>query len=391
MNLDFFAKNFYFSHNIPTIYLNKDGDIIHMYPNDFIHPLNQLLSAFLDLKRNPEYFLFQGICYYGLVCRGDESLILGPIFTFSITDTLLEKYLVNQTLEKDAHDNFKRHLLNIPTMPFHQFIKLLGLVYSSLNNVELDVGQFFFDTEGYPLSVAEQLTANMYSVKDTQNFHNSYHFEQIYLEYIKEGNVTALKRFLKEFGHHLNAGRIAKHELRQAKNIAICAITLMTRSAIAGGMDIEEAYQLGDIYLTQCELLNAISDIGTLQYNATIDFCERVANSKYSAELPPDMMKCMQYVRAHTNQKITVDDIANYMGKSRSYVSKTFKKKLGFNLCDYIIKCKLEEAKALLNYTDLTISEISNYLAFSSQSYFQNLFKKQYGLTPKQYRVSTYS
>ena len=47
---------------------------------------------------------------------------------------------------------------------------------------------------------------------------------------------------------------------------------------------------------------------------------------------------------------------------------------------------KLEEARSLLIYTDKTISEISEYLCFSTQSYFQNVFKKQYGMTPMQFR-----
>ena len=70
----------------------------------------------------------------------------------------------------------------------------------------------------------------------------------------------------------------------------------------------------------------------------------------------------------------------------RTTLSKKFKRELGFNISSYIMRRKLEEAKSLLNYTDMTISEISEYLCFSSQAYFQNVFKKKYGITPKEYR-----
>ena len=46
----------------------------------------------------------------------------------------------------------------------------------------------------------------------------------------------------------------------------------------------------------------------------------------------------------------------------------------------------IENYKSLLHYTDMTLAEISCYLCFSSQSYFQNVFKKEYGVTPMQYR-----
>ena len=67
-----------------------------------------------------------------------------------------------------------------------------------------------------------------------------------------------------------------------------------------------------------------------------------------------------------------------------------FKKELGFDVCSFIMRCKLEEAKSLLTYSDKTLSEISNYLCFSSQAYFQTVFKKKYGLTPTQYRNQTH-
>lgn len=63
---------------------------------------------------------------------------------------------------------------------------------------------------------------------------------------------------------------------------------------------------------------------------------------------------------------------------------------MGFDLSTFIMRCKLEEAKSLLTYTNKSLSEISSYLCFSSQSYFQNVFKKKYGLTPKQYRNQSY-
>lgn len=39
----------------------------------------------------------------------------------------------------------------------------------------------------------------------------------------------------------------------------------------------------------------------------------------------------------------------------------------------------------------MTLAEISSYLCFSSQSYFQNVFKKEYGVTPMQYRRQHHS
>ena len=98
----------------------------------------------------------------------------------------------------------------------------------------------------------------------------------------------------------------------------------------------------------------------------------------------------IQFITHHINESIRVGDVAEHIGRSRSYLTNKFKKELGFDVCSFIMRCKLEEAKSLLTYSDKTLSEISNYLCFSSQAYFQTVFKKKYSLTPTQYRNQTH-
>ena len=53
-----------------------------------------------------------------------------------------------------------------------------------------------------------------------------------------------------------------------------------------------------------------------------------------------------------------------------------FKKETGETIGRYIVTAKLQESKLLLAYSDRPLSEISNFFFFSSQSYFQSLFKR---------------
>ena len=83
---------------------------------------------------------------------------------------------------------------------------------------------------------------------------------------------------------------------------------------------------------------------------------------------------------------LTVAHIAAEFGYNSNYLSGAFKKELGFPLSAYILRCKLEEARELLQFTSRSILEISEHLCFSSQNYFQTVFRRQYGVTPLQYR-----
>ena len=99
-----------------------------------------------------------------------------------------------------------------------------------------------------------------------------------------------------------------------------------------------------------------------------------------------EVYQCMNFIRTHTNESISVDDVAKHVHRSSSYMMKRFKEELDIHIGAFITRCKLEEAKSLLAYSKKSLAEISSYLCFSSQSYFQNVFKKQYGITPMQYR-----
>lgn len=117
-----------------------------------------------------------------------------------------------------------------------------------------------------------------------------------------------------------------------------------------------------------------------------IDFTERVSKIKNPIDMSTEVFECVQFITRNVNEPIQVSNVVEHMQKSRSYLSKKFKQELGFDMCSFIMRCKLEEAKSLLTYSSKSLCEISNYLCFSSQAYFQTVFKKQYGMTPTQYR-----
>ena len=94
----------------------------------------------------------------------------------------------------------------------------------------------------------------------------------------------------------------------------------------------------------------------------------------------------VQFIRNHTNSQIGIDDVASAVGKSRSYITKLFRCETGKSISEFIAEAKLQDAKRLLRYSDKSLADIANYLCFSSQAYFQTVFKRKVGITPGEYR-----
>ena len=171
---------------------------------------------------------------------------------------------------------------------------------------------------------------------------------------------------------------MAAAPLRHAKNVFIGFVTKVAMmGAIPGGLDVEKAYQLIDYYAQECEQMDRIEHIDRLQYSMLLDFCQRCAQTHIPEGVSPDVYRCMMYIRNHTNEPVSIESAAAFVHRSPSYLMKHFKSELGVHMGAYITRCKLEEAQSLLAYSDKTLAEISSYLCFSSQSYFQNVCKKQ--------------
>jgi len=151
-------------------------------------------------------------------------------------------------------------------------------------------------------------------------------------------------------------------------------------------VDPERVYQLSDLYMRECEQMQTIEEVHRLQYIMLMDFCDRVSAARLPKGISAEVSRCMTYIRSHTNMLIGVEHVAALIPRSSSYLMRRFKEELGMSVGDYITRCKMEEACDLLVYGESSLSEISAYLGYSSQSYFQNVFKKQMGMTPMQYR-----
>ena len=70
----------------------------------------------------------------------------------------------------------------------------------------------------------------------------------------------------------------------------------------------------------------------------------------------------------------------------KAILSRIFKKETGESIQKYSMHMRIERAENLLKYSEASLTEISEYLCFSSQSHFGKVFKVYKNMTPKQYR-----
>lgn len=87
-------------------------------------------------------------------------------------------------------------------------------------------------------------------------------------------------------------------------------------------------------------------------------------------------------------EDVTLEYAARELGLSQKQASRVIKKHYNAPLSRLVTERRLEAACRLLATTDMSISEIAEYVNFHSDGYFFNCFKKEYGMTPRRYRES---
>lgn len=92
------------------------------------------------------------------------------------------------------------------------------------------------------------------------------------------------------------------------------------------------------------------------------------------------------YINQHYPEKITLTEIAKTAGVSEREAGRCFKKNIGQSPMEYLMKYRLNQSKKLLLETGMTITEICQHCGFSDSAYFGKVFRKSYGMTPREYR-----
>ena len=78
--------------------------------------------------------------------------------------------------------------------------------------------------------------------------------------------------------------------------------------AIPGGVDVERAYHLMDMYIQECEQLQTLKEINDLQYQMLFDFCEKAGETHIPSGISADIYACMNYIRSHNNEAIRLEE-----------------------------------------------------------------------------------
>jgi AraC-like DNA-binding protein len=109
-------------------------------------------------------------------------------------------------------------------------------------------------------------------------------------------------------------------------------------------------------------------------------------NKRLGSEAQRTVRKAMAYIHEHYAEPISREDMASHVGVSSRHLTRCFQQEMALAPITYLHRYRVKKAKQLLAVGDKNITEIAGVVGFSSSSYFTDAFRREVGMSPRDYQ-----
>lgn len=227
---------------------------------------------------------------------------------------------------------------------------------------------------------AHQLESHMNYIKVR------YDYENDMMDAVSKGLLQRVERITSHISQ-LNFEKRMADPLRNTKNYCIICNTLLRKAAERGGVHPVHIDRISSQYAIQIENKATPEDCISLIGEMFRAYCRLVrthAISQYSAPV----QKALLYMEENLSGELGLQVLAEELNLAPGYLSGLFHRETGSTITEHINQLRMKHAVHLLKTTQLQVQNVAHLCGIPDANYFGKLFRKQYGVTPRQYRQS---
>lgn len=339
----------------------------------FLKRLEKDSTPFVEVKEN----IF---VYFGFLDEKNNKYIIGP-------------HILEGDLQRQLYLEENRPNSTISRILYKRCEKLLNdfyLYYSCITKKKISsadiigVDKLIIAENG---NIEQEINHYRLQKNDQDLRHLTYEFENNYMlaiEYGRADNIRTMSSMNQDLTDRV--GQMATNNLKQVEYTIASSIVLVSRAAIRGGVNPSEAYEMAELFFKRLEKCRTKMEMFKINESMKNQFSEMVKTVRSRTKMRGYVEQCKDYITQNIYSPLRVEEIAKIIGINSNYLSRKFTEEEGSTISQYIIQARLKAARDLIKHSKMGISEISEYLCFSSQSHFGKLFKKEFGMSPLQYK-----
>lgn len=240
--------------------------------------------------------------------------------------------------------------------------------------------------KGYLDDFGRRVSQILFVRQENGSLHNSFEWGYSFYESVKNYDLSALDGLLQISQQDWRIGVLGPNDLRSSKNACLCLMSYVAQTALKERLvENERMYVILDACIQLLEECKNRREVILRTYASLYIMAEEIREYR-QVNYHYLVRRAKEYVYKHFHERLTVEKIAKSLNVSVAYLARIFKETEQITLKQYIQKERIKRAKSLLRYSEDSIQAISQYLGFSSQSHFTELFKRTTGMTPLTYR-----
>ena len=355
-----------------------------------------LINSPSEAKDNTVYRFFDEYkCNYIFLkmpeCDNESYFYVGPYLLDLPSDEFIVKKADQLSLGDEKREYFVAYYRNLPIVNDENLllsiIDTLGAsIWGSLEKFTVEYVSYEIPDKRNPVYFSEifETYEDSNHPPDLSIVERNYESERTLMEAVSKGKINRIDVIVNSIFNQGTEQRLSD-SLRNQKNYLIILNTLLRKAAEYGDVHPFHIHQLSSSFAKQIELLHSIDSSIELQKNMMRKYCILVREhslKKYSYIIG----RVITLISYDLTADLTLKSIAKAMNVNASYLSALFKKECNETLTDYVARKRMESATYLLGNTDKPIKDIAEQVGVLDVNYFIKLFKRQYKITPSNYR-----
>jgi YesN/AraC family two-component response regulator len=182
--------------------------------------------------------------------------------------------------------------------------------------------------------------------------------------------------------------RVPNDKVRSYKNILLSHNTLYSYAAEKGGLSAWQTHFISEKYAIMIEHAEAISELDRIHSNMITEYTDpSIRKSKSNKQTIVE--KAEDYIEMNFSEDISMEEMAKKLHVHPSHLMRVFKKEKGITISHYRNLRRIKEAKELILFSNLSMTDIAIMVGFSNSQYFSKLFKEIEGITPVEFKKNS--
>ncbi|MBO9607990.1 MAG: helix-turn-helix domain-containing protein [Paenibacillaceae bacterium] len=209
--------------------------------------------------------------------------------------------------------------------------------------------------------------------------------EEALQHYIKTGDKSEARRVLNEMLGGAAQGQGGKAQFRQAQQLWMRLLVGLMDTAAHYKLDLQKTMQAKHNLYAELQQKSDFDDI-CAWFSAIVDTMTDSIGEAQEERSSRHVQEVLAIIERDCGDNVSLSQIAERLGLSPSYLSRSFKEKTGQTFMAYLTAVRIEKSKSLLLGSDLMVKDICERLGYVKVNYFIKLFKECTGTTPGEFR-----